>query len=56
MDREYSGMGTLEIVLIIVVLIALVLMFKGTIVDFVSDILDGIKSQGKNFNPAKIAK
>ena len=56
MEKEYAGMGTLEIVLIIVVLIALVLMFKGTIVDFVSGILDGIESQWKNFNPAKIAK
>ena len=43
-NRE-EGMGTIEIVLIIVILIALVLMFRNTVVDFVSDILEKISSQ-----------
>ncbi|MBQ7065012.1 MAG: hypothetical protein IJM90_09005 [Firmicutes bacterium] len=56
LQKEYSGLGTLELVLIIVVLVALVLMFKETIVDFVAGILDGIESQGGTFNPTSIVK
>ena len=52
-NRE-EGMGTIEIVLII--LIALVLMFRNTVVDFVSDILEKISSQGAAFDPGAIAK
>lgn len=47
-----EGMGTIEIVLIIVILIALVLMFKNTIVSFVSGILSKISSQGSLFDPS----
>ena len=47
---------TREGVKIIIILIALVLMFKGTIVDFVARILDGIELQGEDFDPAQIAK
>ena len=54
-NRE-EGMGTIEIVLIIVILIALVLMFRNTVVDFVSDILEKISSQGAAFDPGSIAK
>ena len=54
-NRE-EGMGTIEIVLIIVILIALVLMFKNTVVDFVSSILEKISSQGSAFDPGSIAK
>ena len=54
-NRE-DGMGTIEIVLIIVILIALVLMFKNTVVDFVSGILEKISSQGSAFDPGAIAK
>ena len=54
-NRE-EGMGTIEIVLIIVILIALVLMFKNTVVDFVSGILEKISSQGSAFDPGSIAK
>ena len=54
-NRE-EGMGTIEIVLIIVMLIALVLMFKSTVVEFVSGILEKISSQGAAFDPGAIAK
>ncbi len=54
-NRE-EGMGTIEIVLIIVILIALVLMFKSTVVEFVSGILEKISSQGAAFDPGAIAK
>ena len=54
-NRE-EGMGTIEIVLIIVILIALVLMFRNTVVDIVSDILEKISSQGAAFDPGAIAK
>lgn len=54
-NRE-EGMGTIEIVLIIVILIALVLMFKNTVVEFVSGILEKISSQGAAFDPGAIAK
>ena len=36
--QSYRAMGTIEVTLIIIILIALVLMFKGTIVDFVAGI------------------
>lgn len=51
-----DGMGTIELVLLICVLIALALMFKDTIVDFVSDILGNISSQETVFDPGTIAK
>ena len=54
-NRE-EGMGTIDIVLIIVILIALVLMFKSTVVEFVSGILEKISSQGAAFDPGAIAK
>ena len=50
-----EGMGTIELVLLICVLIALALMFNGTIVDFVSGILSNISTQGTVFNPGSIA-
>ena len=54
--QGYRAMGTIEVTLIIIILIALVLMFKGIIVDFVAGILDGIELQGEDFDPAQIAK
>ena len=50
-----EGMGTIELVLLICVLIALALMFKDTIVDFVSGIFSNISTQGTVFNPGSIA-
>lgn len=40
-----AGMGTVEIILIIVVLIGLVIIFKGQITELVNDIFDKITSQ-----------
>ncbi len=51
-----EGMGTIELVLLICVLIALALMFKDTIVEFVADILGNISSQETVFDPGTIAK
>ena len=51
-----EGLGTIELVLLICVLIALALMFKDTIVEFVSDILGNISSQETVFDPSSIAK
>lgn len=53
--QNEDGMGTIEIVLIICILIALALMFKDTIVDFVAGILDNISNQGTVFDPGAIA-
>ena len=51
-----EGLGTIELVLLICVLIALALMFKDTIVEFVEDILGNISSQETVFDPGTIAK
>lgn len=51
-----EGLGTIELVLLICVLIALALMFKDTIVEFVSGILGNISSQETIFDPGSIAK
>lgn len=50
-----KGTSTVETVLIIVILIALVLIFKNTIVDFVSGILDKIGRTDQIFDPSVIA-
>lgn len=44
---EEDGMGTVEIVLIIVVLIGLVLVFKEGIKGLVGEIIDKVKSDAK---------
>lgn len=54
--KNEDGMGTIEIVLIIIILIALVLMFKNTVVDFVAGILGKISSQGSVFDPGALVK
>ena len=46
--REEDGMGTVEIILIIVVLIALVLIFKKQITSLVNTILKKITSSAKS--------
>lgn len=46
--REEDGMGTVEIVLIIVVLIALVAMFRDGIKEVVQSILKKIKTNANN--------
>ena len=47
--REEDGMGTVEIILIIVVLVGLVLIFKEQITEIVDSIFDKITSQTKKF-------
>ena len=43
--REEDGMGTVEIILIIVVLVGLVIIFKDRITDLVSNIFDKITKE-----------
>ena len=45
--REEEGMGTVEIILIIVVLIALVTLFRDSIKKLVTDILNKITNNAK---------
>ena len=45
--KEEDGMGTVEIILIIVVLISLVIIFKEQLNDLVNDIFDKITKQAK---------
>ena len=49
-----EGMATIEVLLIIAVLIALVLLFKDVIIGFVSGLLDNISSQGSVFDPSSM--
>lgn len=44
-----DGLGTVELVLIIAVLVGLALMFKGTIVGFVSSVLGDINGRQNSF-------
>jgi Flp pilus assembly pilin Flp len=43
--REDDGMGTVEIILIIVVLVGLVIIFKGRITTIVENLFDKITTQ-----------
>lgn len=43
--REEDGMGTVEIILIIVVLVGLVIIFKGRITEIVENLFDKITTQ-----------
>lgn len=45
--EDESGMGVVEIILIIVVLIAIVLIFKNQITDLVNDIWESINKEAK---------
>lgn len=56
LNQDLEGFGTLEVVLILVVLIALVIMFKDTVVDFVAGVLQSIESQSGNFDLTQIAR
>lgn len=55
---EEDGIGTVEIVLIIIVLIGLALLFKNTITSFLETILSKIKGTENNFkiDPKKTVK
>ncbi len=52
MKKRADGMATIEILLIIAVLIALALLFKDTIIGFVSELLGNISGQGSSFDPS----
>lgn len=41
--RGEEGLGTVEMVLLIAVLIGIAIMFRGVILDFIGDILNNIK-------------
>ena len=43
--REEDGMGTVEVILIIVVLVGLVIIFKGRITEIVENLFDKITTQ-----------
>lgn len=45
--REEDGMGTVEIILIIVVLVGIVLIFKEQLTDIIDGLFDKITSQTK---------
>lgn len=45
---EEKAMGTIEIVLILVVLIGLVIVFKGSIINVLNDILSNIENSAKS--------
>ena len=47
--KEDDGMGTVEIMLIIVVLIGLVIMFRNEITDIVESLFDRITEQTSSF-------
>lgn len=53
---EEDGMGTVEIVLIIAVLIGLALLFKDFILEFMKSIIENIKGTESNFNPTDMTK
>ncbi len=40
--KEEDGMGTVEIVIILAVLVSIALIFRNTIIDFVNNTLDSI--------------
>lgn len=47
--KEEDGMGTVEIILIVIVLVGLVIIFKDYIEDFVLSIMDKIDAKAKIF-------
>lgn len=46
--KEEEGMGTVEVILIIVVLVGLVIVFKSQITDLVKDLFNKITKETKN--------
>ena len=54
LEEGASGMATIEVLLIVAVLIALVILFKDTILGFVTEILGNISTQGTSFDPASM--
>ena len=54
LEEGASGLATIEVLLIVAVLIALVILFKDTILGFVTEILGNISTQGTSFDPASM--
>ena len=55
--REEDGMGTVEIVIIIAVLVGLALIFRDAIITFATDVMDGLFSSeqiNNDINPLNI--
>ena len=48
LKNNTQGMGTIEVVLIVAVLVALALLFKSFITEYASEIFDGIKKSTEN--------
>lgn len=47
--KEEDGMGTLEVLLIVAVLVAIALLFRGKIIEWVNSLLDKSDSQIEQF-------
>lgn len=52
--KEEEGLGTVEMVLLIAVLVGLALIFKDSIIAFVKKILDQITGQSDVFDPGSM--
>lgn len=50
--NDEEGLGTLEILLIVAVLVGVALLFRGRIMSWVNDLLDKTGSQLDEFDPA----
>lgn len=50
--RNEDGLGTLEIILILAVLVGVALLFRANITEWVSDLLNITDTQIDQFNPA----
>lgn len=48
--REEDGMGSVEVILIVVILIGLVVLFKDTIEPIIQNAIKSIKTQGGDLN------
>lgn len=48
--REEDGMGSVEVILIVVILIGLVVLFKDTIEPIIQEAISSIKTDGKGLN------
>ncbi|AUS98407.1 hypothetical protein CDQ84_04035 [Clostridium thermosuccinogenes] len=55
MVKKEDGMGTVEIVIIIVVLIGIALIFKNVIIEFVSNILSAIFDKADTINEIDVS-
>lgn len=54
--QDEEGMGTVEVILIIVVLVGLVLIFKKQITTIINDLFDSIVTKSAEWQNKKIAR